>query len=86
VYETPHQFTEVRARLYKLQKGCSRLAAASDKAYQLVAHGRWFSPDTPASSNTKTGRHEIVEILLKMTLNTINQIKSSIVCPAIVGF
>ena len=41
-------------------------AAASDKAYQLLAHGRWFSPDTPASSTTKTGRHDIAEILLKV--------------------
>ena len=67
----------VRARLCKLQKGCSRLAAASDKVYQLLAHGRWFSPGTPASSITKTGRHDIAEILLKVVLNTINQIKSN---------
>ena len=26
------------------KKGYTRLAAASDKAYQLLAHGRWFSP------------------------------------------
>jgi hypothetical protein len=45
----------------KLQKGCTRLAAASDKVYQLLAHGRWFSPGTPASSTTKTGRHDIAE-------------------------
>jgi hypothetical protein len=32
---------------------------------------------TPASSTTKTGRHDIAEILLKMALSTINQIKSS---------
>jgi hypothetical protein len=44
-----------------------------DKVYQLLAHGRWFSPGTPASSTTKTGRHDIVEILLKVALNTINQ-------------
>jgi AAA+ ATPase superfamily predicted ATPase len=56
--------TWVRARLCKLQKGCTRLAAASDKVYQLLAHGRWFSPGTPASSTTKTGRHDIAEILL----------------------
>jgi hypothetical protein len=56
----------VRARLCKLQKGCTRLAVASDKAYQLLAHGRWFSPGTPASSTTKTGRHDIAEILLKV--------------------
>jgi hypothetical protein len=30
----------IRARLCKLQKGCTRLAAASDKVYQLFAHGR----------------------------------------------
>jgi hypothetical protein len=59
----------VRARLCKLQKGCTRLAAASDKVYQMFAHGRWFSPGTPASSTTKTGRHDIAEILLKVALN-----------------
>jgi hypothetical protein len=47
---------------------------ASDKAYQLLGHGRWFSPGIPASSTTKTGRHEIAEILLKVALNTKNQI------------
>jgi hypothetical protein len=67
----------VRTRLCKLQKGCTRLAAASDKVYQLLAHGRWFSSGTPALSNTKTGRHDIAEILLKVELNTINQINQS---------
>jgi hypothetical protein len=52
------------------KKGCTRLAAASNKVYQLLAHGRWFSP---ASSTTKTGRHDIAEILLKVALNTKNQ-------------
>jgi len=47
------------------------------KINQLLAHGRWFSPGTPASSTTKTGRHDIAEILLKVALNTINQIKSN---------
>jgi hypothetical protein len=41
----------------------------------LLAHGQWFSPATPASSTTKTGRHDIAEILLKVALNTKNQIK-----------
>ena len=63
----------VRARLCKLQKGCTRLAVASDKVYPLLAQGRWFSPDTPASSTTKTGRHDIAEILLKVALNTKNK-------------
>jgi hypothetical protein len=58
----------VSAQLCNLQKGCTRLAATSDKVYQLLAHGQWFSPGTPASSTTKTGRHDIAEILLKMAL------------------
>jgi hypothetical protein len=36
----------------------------------LLAHGRWFSPGTPASSTTKTARHDIAEILLKVALST----------------
>jgi len=56
----------VRVRLCKLQKGCTRLA--SNKVYQLLVHGRWFSPGTPASSTAKTGRHDIADILLKMAL------------------
>jgi hypothetical protein len=54
-----HQYAWVRAWLCKLQKECTRLAAASDKVYQLLAHGRWFSPGTPVSATTKTGRHDI---------------------------
>jgi hypothetical protein len=45
------------------------------KVYQLLAQGRWFSPGTPASSTTKTGRHDIAEILLKVALNTKIQIQ-----------
>jgi hypothetical protein len=58
------------------KKGCTRLAAASDKVYQLLAQGGWFSPGTLASSTTKAGRHDIAEILLKMALKhqkSINQ-------------
>jgi hypothetical protein len=62
----------VRHRHCKLQKGCTRLASASHKVYQLLAHGLLFSPGTPASSTTKTGRHDIAELLLKVALNTIN--------------
>ena len=58
----------VRTWLCKLQKGCTRLAVASDKVYQLLAHDRWFSQGTPASSTTKSGRHDIAEILLKVAL------------------
>jgi len=56
------------------------LLAASDKVYQLLAHGRWFSRGTPASSTIKTGRHHIAEILLKVTLNTITLGFNNIAC------
>ena len=59
------------------KKRCTRLAAASDKVYQLLAHGRWFSLGTPASSTPKTGRHDIAEILLKVALSTKNEMKSN---------
>jgi hypothetical protein len=62
------QYSIDNGQLYHL-----RFAAASDKVYQLLAHGRWFSPGTPASSTTKTGRHDIAEMLLKVTLSTINK-------------
>jgi hypothetical protein len=55
------------------KKGCTRLPAASDTVYQLLAHGWWFSPGTPSSSTTKTGRHDMAEILPKVALNTKNQ-------------
>jgi hypothetical protein len=67
--------------LCKLQKGCTRLAPTSDKVYQLLAHGRWFSPGIPASSTTKTGRHDIAEIFLKVALNTKNQSNHLILIP-----
>ena len=38
-----------------------------------VVHGRLFSPSTPASSITKTGHHDIAEILQKVALNTKNK-------------
>ena len=64
----------VRTRLCKLQNWCIRLAVASDKVYQLLAHGRWFSLGTPSSSTSKAVRHDIAEILLKVALSTKIQI------------
>ena len=57
------------------QKGCTRLAPASDNVYQLLAHG----PGTLASSTTKTGRHDIAEILLKVALKHKKSINQSII-------
>jgi hypothetical protein len=31
------------------KKECTRIAAASDKVYRLLAHGRWFAPGTSPS-------------------------------------
>ena len=46
-------------------------ATLCDKVCQWIAAGRWFSPGTPVSSTSKTDRHDITEILLKVALNTI---------------
>ena len=54
------------------KKGAST-RSASDKVYQLLGHGRLFSPGTPTFSTTKTCRHDTDEIFLKEALNTINQ-------------
>jgi hypothetical protein len=40
------------------KKGCTGFAVASDKAYQLLVHGQWFSAGTPTSSTTEAGRHD----------------------------
>jgi hypothetical protein len=69
----------VRGRIYNLQKGCTRHAAASDQVYRFLAHGRCFSPGTPASSTTKTGRHDLAEILLKVALRRNKSINQSII-------
>ena len=72
--QTYHQTNTawVHVQLCKLQKGCTRLATASDKVYQLLSHGRCFSLVIPASSTTKTGRRNIAEILLNTKHQSIN--------------
>jgi hypothetical protein len=61
----------VRARPCKLQKRCTRLAAASDKVYsQLLAHWSVVLSGYSGFSTTKTGRHYIAEMLLKVALST----------------
>jgi hypothetical protein len=39
----------------------------------LLAHGLWFSPDTPASSTTKTDRYDIAESGVKHNKSKLNQ-------------
>jgi hypothetical protein len=43
-----------------------------DRACQWLAAGQWFSPATPASSNSNTDSHDITEILLKVALKPHN--------------
>ena len=50
-----------------------------DKVCLWLAAGRWFSPGPPVSSTNKTDRHIIIEILLKVALNTIT-ITLTLVC------
>ena len=61
------------------KKGALDSQPQVEKVCQLLALGRWYSPGTPASSTTKTGRHDIAEILLKVVLKhqKSNQIKST---------
>ena len=56
------------------KKKCTRLAAASDKVYQLLARDRWFSPCTLDSSTTETGRHDIAESDVKTQKSKQNHI------------
>ena len=75
--QTYHQYgVGLRPALY-ITKRVHSTRSASDKVYQLLTHGRWFSP---VSSTTQSGRHDIAKILLKVALNTINQIKSNHLC------
>jgi hypothetical protein len=70
---------EVLGNNSKTVNNIKNLTRGKNDRHSKIYHGRWFSPDTPTSSTTKTGRHDIVGILLKMALkhrksNQINQI------------
>ena len=48
---------------------CTGQEAASDKVHNSITLDLWFSPCTPDFSITKTGRHDIAAILLKVALS-----------------
>jgi hypothetical protein len=50
---------------------CMFYTTLCDKVCQCLATGRCLSLSTQISSNNKTDRHEITEILLKFVLSTI---------------
>ena len=63
----------VRARLCKLKKGALNSQPQVIKFTSCLPMVVGLSPGTPASSTTKTGRHDIAEILLKVRFNSQNQ-------------
>jgi len=67
VEEWPNSYNKLTCETSNVnyKKVCTRLAAASDKIYQLLAYGQLFSP------GTKTGHYDIVESGIKTP--TINQ-------------
>jgi hypothetical protein len=54
----------------------TRRTTLCDKVYQWLAAGRWFSTGPPVSSTNKTDRHDITEILLKVALSTIVDLRA----------
>ena len=52
----------------------ARCTTLCDKVFQWFATGQGFFPGPLVSSTNKTDHHNITEILLKVALNTINQI------------
>ena len=51
----------------------ARCTTFCDNVCQWLTISRWFSPGTLVSFTNKTDRHDITEILLKVTLSTIKQ-------------
>jgi hypothetical protein len=65
IFSCNSHMSRVRALLYTLaKKGALDFYVIKCTSY-LPKQGRWFSPGTPASSTTKTGRHDIAEKLLQ---------------------
>ena len=58
---------------FESQSGRARCTTLYDKVCQWLATCWWFSAGPPVSSTNKTDRQHIIEILLKVALNTIKQ-------------
>jgi hypothetical protein len=65
----------VHTRFVNYKKGA--LDSQRKWCYKLLAIDRWFYPGIPASSTTKTGRHDIADKLMKVALNTIKSINQN---------
>ena len=66
----------VRARLCKLKKKGVLVSQPQVIVYQLLAHGRWFSLGTLASSTT--GRHNIAESATKHQKSLYLSLRSNV--------
>ena len=56
----------------------ARCTTLYDKVNQWLAAGRWFSLGPPVCTTSKTDRHDMAEMLLKVALNTIKQTSKQI--------
>ena len=68
-YISPLKVNEFESRSWR----CVLDTTICDEVCQWFATGRWFSPGTSVSSTNKTDRYDLNEIVLKVTLNIINQ-------------
>jgi len=68
-YLSPLKVNEFESRSWR----CVLDTTICDEVCQWFATCRWFSPGTPVSSTNKTDRYDLNVILLKVTLNIINQ-------------
>jgi hypothetical protein len=62
----------------------ARCTALCDEVCQWLGTGLWFSLGSPVSSTNKTDCHDIIEILLKVVLNTIKQIYFFLFCRQVI--
>jgi hypothetical protein len=58
----------------------ARCTTLCNNVCEWLATGRWFSPRPLVSFANKTDHHNIAEILLKVSLNTIKQTNNSLCC------
>jgi hypothetical protein len=68
LYKPITNTTWVRAQLCNLQKRCTRLAAASDKAYQLLVHGNSLSRPGPSSKKELASKIKVFSTDSKFVL------------------
>ena len=71
-YISPHKLWVRTSFLARFMVRFVLVTKLCDQVCQWLVTGQWFSPGTPVSYTNKTDCHDIIEILLKVGLNTIN--------------